>query len=97
MRLGDVLDEARSRTFVGRGAELTRFDDALGGRSPQRVFLVLSGQGRVRVSLDGRPQRAVDVRGTPRLYTVLARPSPTRGLLELRFPPGVAGWAFTFG
>ena len=63
----------------------------------RRVFLVLSGQGRVGVSLDGRPQRAVDVRGTPRLYTVLARPSPTRGLLELRFPPGVAGWAFTFG
>jgi hypothetical protein len=29
MRLGDVLDEARHRTFVGHDAELTRFDDAL--------------------------------------------------------------------
>ena len=39
MRLGDVLDEARRRTFVGRGAELSRFDDALVGRSARRVFL----------------------------------------------------------
>jgi hypothetical protein len=63
----------------------------------QRVFLVLSGEGPLRVLVDGRPHSIVRVSGTPRLYTVLALRHPGKGLLELRFPPGVAGWAFTFG
>src|ERR671938_467274 len=72
MRLGDVLDEARRRTFVGRGAELTRFADALRGRSPRRVFLVhgvggigkstLLGEFRARAVAAGRPAVLLDGR-----------------------------------
>src|SRR5690349_1723534 len=39
-RLGDLLDDARRRTFVGRRGELASFDDILAGRSPRRVLLV---------------------------------------------------------
>jgi hypothetical protein len=37
------------------------------------------------------------VSGTPRLYTIARFPELTRGLLELRFAPGLEGYAFTFG
>ena len=62
----------------------------------RRVFLVLGGQGKVRVLLDGKPVRVVRVDGS-RLYTLLTLPELTNGLLELRFDPGVRGYAFTFG
>src|SRR5690242_421468 len=39
-RLGNLLDDARRRTFVGRRGELASFDDVLRGRSPRRVLLV---------------------------------------------------------
>jgi hypothetical protein len=39
-RLGEVLDEERHRSFVGRRRELAGFDDAIAGRSPRRVFFV---------------------------------------------------------
>jgi cytochrome c biogenesis protein CcdA/thiol-disulfide isomerase/thioredoxin len=61
------------------------------------VFLVLSGSGRLGVFVDGRPLRTVQVEGTPRLYTLARFPSVAEGLLELRFAPGLAGYAFTFG
>lgn len=61
------------------------------------IFLVLAGSGRVEALVDGRPSRAVRVSGTPRLYTIVHFPKLRRGLLELRFSPGVAGYAFTFG
>ena len=35
--------------------------------------------------------------GLPRLYTLARFPKLKRGLLELRFSPGVEGYAFTFG
>jgi cytochrome c biogenesis protein CcdA/thiol-disulfide isomerase/thioredoxin len=60
------------------------------------VHLVLGGRGTVRVLLDGRPVRKVRVKGS-RLYTLLEQPSLRQGLLELRFTPGVRGYAFTFG
>ena len=60
------------------------------------VHLVLGGQGRVDVFLDGKRQRPVRVDGS-RLYTVLRLPQRRSGLLELRFSPGVRGYAFTFG
>src|SRR4051795_5333908 len=72
MRLGDVLDEARRRSFVGREAELGRFTDALSGRSPRRVFLVhgvggigkstLLGEFRARALAAGRPAVLLDGR-----------------------------------
>jgi len=61
------------------------------------VFLVLAGEGRAEILVDGRPLRSLDVSGPPRLYTIARYPRLTRGLLELRFPPGLEGYAFTFG
>jgi len=61
------------------------------------IFLVLAGQGRVQVLVDGRRVKLVAVSGLPRLYTLARFPNLKRGLLELRFSPGVEGYAFTFG
>jgi hypothetical protein len=93
MRLGDVLDEARRRTFVGRDAELTRFDDALFGRSPRRVFLLhgvggigkttLLGEFRARAASTGRPAVLLDGReidpSPDGLRTALSRALEPRG------------------
>jgi cytochrome c biogenesis protein CcdA/thiol-disulfide isomerase/thioredoxin len=62
----------------------------------QHVFLVLSGRGSVEVRLDGKPQRTVRADGA-RLYTLLRLPMAREGLLALRFTPGLAAYAFTFG
>ncbi|MGY1803519.1 hypothetical protein ACI78T_09565 [Blastococcus sp. SYSU D00922] len=72
MRLGDVLDAARGRTFVGRARELAAFSDSLAGRSPRRVFLVhgvggigksmLLGEFRARALAAGRPALLIDGR-----------------------------------
>jgi cytochrome c biogenesis protein CcdA/thiol-disulfide isomerase/thioredoxin len=60
-----------------------------------RVHLVLGGRGRVEVDFQGR-NRTVRVKGD-RLYTLLALPRVRDALLSLRFTPGVAAYAFTFG
>ena len=62
----------------------------------RNVHLVLGGRGSVRVLVDGRPVRTVRVRGS-RLYTLADMRNQRNGLLELRFTPGVRGYAFTFG
>ncbi|HEY0517711.1 MAG TPA: cytochrome c biogenesis protein DipZ [Solirubrobacteraceae bacterium] len=77
----------------------------------KRVYLVLSSSGArargVQVLLDGHPVAAADagadvhggivtVRGQ-RLYSLISQPSDRRAHLTLRFPPGVSGYAFTFG
>jgi thiol-disulfide isomerase/thioredoxin len=62
----------------------------------RKVFLVLGGQGDVQVYLDEKPRKVVHVDGS-RLYTLLSLPELREGLLELRFDPGVRGYAFTFG
>ena len=61
------------------------------------IFLVLAGEGRVRVLVDGRPVKTLAVSGLPRLYTLARFPKLTSGLLELGFSPGIEGYAFTFG
>jgi len=58
---------------------------------------VLSGQGTVAVSLDGRPTTVVRVRGIPNLYTLHAATTQRQGLLTLRVSPGVHAYDFTFG
>ena len=60
------------------------------------VFLVLAGRGEARVLVDGAPERVVRVRGD-RLYRLVERPQVGVHVLELRFTPGVAAYAFTFG
>ena len=75
------------------------------------VHLVLSSRGgrprSLQVLLDGRPIRAAeagaDVHGgrvtvrRQRLYRLAELPRAGEHLLTLRFAPGVAGYAFTFG
>ena len=76
------------------------------------VYLVLSSRAgtprRVRVEIDGRPPPERAARGTEvhrgavtvraqRLYHLAHYSSVQRHRLRLRFAPGVAGFAFTFG
>ncbi|MGZ5357819.1 MAG: cytochrome c biogenesis protein DipZ [Solirubrobacterales bacterium] len=76
----------------------------------RRVFLVMGSQAGprdVEVLLDGEPVPARwagdDVRGgrvrvsAQRLYRLVDLPRAGRHGLELRFAPGIAGYAFTFG
>jgi cytochrome c biogenesis protein CcdA/thiol-disulfide isomerase/thioredoxin len=60
------------------------------------VYLVLSGPGTVGVTVNGKPERTVKVT-TQKLYHLVSRPGPAKYDLQLRFSPGVAGYAFTFG
>ena len=46
--------------------------------------------------VDGKPERTVRV-NEDRLYTLVQRPRIADHLLELRFSPGLAAYAFTFG
>ena len=65
--------------------------------SAREVNLVLGGNGRLEVLLDGRRRRGLKIGGEPRLYRLLELPELREGLLELRFTPGLSGYAFTFG
>ena len=66
----------------------------------QKVYLVLSSAGdaprTLRLDLDGRPIRPVTVQ-RQRLYTLVSLPRVGSHELRLRFPPGLSGFAFTFG
>src|SRR5256714_10928408 len=61
-----------------------------------KVYVVLGGHGRVRVVVDGRSAQTLRVTGD-RLYTLVSGKKLRDALLELRFTPGVEGYAFTFG
>ena len=77
----------------------------------RKVFLVLSSRGErprdVEVLLDGKPvkraEAGADVTGgratiaEERLYRLVSLPDVQDRKLTLRFPPGVSGYAFTFG
>jgi cytochrome c biogenesis protein CcdA/thiol-disulfide isomerase/thioredoxin len=78
------------RAVAGRSATL-RLD-----YRARNVYLVLTGKGSVRVLVDGKPEHTVRVKGDM-LYTLVERPKIAEHLLELRFSPGVAAYAFTFG
>jgi thiol-disulfide isomerase/thioredoxin len=60
------------------------------------VYLVLSGRGTVDVLVDGRRTRTVRVSAN-KLYTLADFGTRTDRTLELRFSPGLAAYAFTFG
>jgi ATP/maltotriose-dependent transcriptional regulator MalT len=51
IHLGDVLEDARRRSFVGRRRELASFDEALQRRSPRRVLFVHGPGGIGKTSL----------------------------------------------
>ncbi|MGA7418083.1 MAG: cytochrome c biogenesis protein DipZ [Acidimicrobiales bacterium] len=61
------------------------------------VYLVMSGQGTVAVSFDGRPLPSVEVDGIPKLYTLFSGGSLQSGELALAFSPGIQAYDFTFG
>jgi cytochrome c biogenesis protein CcdA/thiol-disulfide isomerase/thioredoxin len=65
------------------------------------VRMVLAGDGRLRVRIDGREADAVDVAGTPRSYAVFADSgaggAEAQSILEVVVPPGVEVYSFTFG
>jgi cytochrome c biogenesis protein CcdA/thiol-disulfide isomerase/thioredoxin len=79
------------RIVAGNGARLRLHFLA------QNVYLVLGGRGSLRVLVNGKPVRTISVGGLSRLYTLLRYPNLREGELELRFTPGVTGYAFTFG
>jgi thiol-disulfide isomerase/thioredoxin len=75
---------------AGRGATLALHFHA------QKVYIVLTGHGRVTASLGGR--RIADLRvGAAKLYTILDTPHALDGVLRFRFTPGVRAYSFTFG
>jgi cytochrome c biogenesis protein CcdA/thiol-disulfide isomerase/thioredoxin len=78
------------RIVAGRDARLRLHFQA------NDVYLVLGGEGDVRVLIDGQPTRTVRVDGY-RLYTLRESAKHVDALLELRFAPGVQAYAFTFG
>jgi len=87
---GGTWQVERQRIVAGAGARLRlRFH-------ARDVYLVLGGHGRVRVLVDGKPERTVSVTAD-KLYTLVSGDELRDGLLELRFSPGVAAYAFTFG
>jgi cytochrome c biogenesis protein CcdA/thiol-disulfide isomerase/thioredoxin len=61
------------------------------------VYLVMSGQGSVGVSYNGRHVTTLSVGGLPRLYTLLSGSALQNGLLTLTVSPGVEAYDFTFG
>ncbi len=61
------------------------------------VYLVLGGSGSVVVSVNGHPQRTLEVGGEPKLYQLVGSPSPQRALLTLAATPGIQAYDFTFG
>ena len=62
----------------------------------KKVYIVLTGQGKVTVTLGARRVRTLDV-NTARLYTVLESTATRDGTLRFRFTPGVRAYSFTFG
>jgi len=60
------------------------------------VYLVVTGKGRIESLVDGKREAVTRIAGD-RLYTLVERPSVASHHLELRFTPGLAAYAFTFG
>ena len=76
---------------AGKGAQLLLNFHA------RDVYLVLGGTGTVGVDVGGHPRPAVQVTGSPKLYTILKSADPASGLLRLTVPEGIQAYAFTFG
>jgi cytochrome c biogenesis protein CcdA/thiol-disulfide isomerase/thioredoxin len=86
--------------FTGESATAGPGARLIGHVAAKDVYLVLSpaghGPGRVAVSVDGQRERTVRVT-SQQLYHLMSRRAYGEHTLSLRFSPGVAGYAFTFG
>jgi cytochrome c biogenesis protein CcdA/thiol-disulfide isomerase/thioredoxin len=61
------------------------------------VYLVMSGDGTVGVSYNGKPLTTVKVSGIPKLYTLFSGSVLQNGTLTLTMSPGLEAYDFTFG
>ena len=61
------------------------------------VYLVMSGDGTITETLNGKPYKTVAVSGYPRLYTLFTNKNDVSGLLGLSFTKGLEAYDFTFG
>ena len=61
------------------------------------VYLVMSGDGTVGVSYNGKYLKTVNVSGIPKLYTLLSGTVLQNGTLTLTLSPGLQAYDFTFG
>ena len=93
--LGDVIDQARRRSFVGRRSELRAFDDAQAGLSPRRVLFVHGpgGIGKTTLLLEMRARARAAGRTAVLLDGSEVDPSPDGSARRSRppAPPGAAG------
>ena len=87
---GQWLIGSESST-AGQGAALTLEFQA------RDVYLVAGGTGTIRVSVDGRPTRAIVISGEPKLYQLVGSSSAQQARLSLEVSPGVQAYDFTFG
>jgi len=61
------------------------------------VYLVMSGNGTITETLNGKAYKSVSVSGYPRLYTLFKNKDDVNGLLGLSFSKGLEAYDFTFG
>ncbi len=87
----DGAFDVTAESVVGRGNSRIRL-----ASTADDVNAVLGGEGRVTVHQPGRPDRVIDVSGTPRLYRLADGGDRTR-LLTFDVGTGVAAYTFTFG
>jgi cytochrome c biogenesis protein CcdA/thiol-disulfide isomerase/thioredoxin len=86
-------------TWTVHNEEATAGPDATLGLqfTADDVYLVLSGQGTIGVSYNGRHLTTVPVTGIPKLYTLFSGSVLQTGQLTLTVSPGVEAYDFTFG
>ncbi len=86
-------------TWTVHNEEATAGSDATLGLqfTADDVYLVMSGQGTVGVSYNGRHLSTVTIAGIPKLYTLFSGSALQTGVLKLSVSPGVEAYDFTFG
>ncbi|GAA0625528.1 cytochrome c biogenesis protein CcdA [Kribbella sandramycini] len=62
-----------------------------------KVFHVLSGEGTVKVSIPGLPDKTVKVSGTPNAYQLADLPSQQRHTMTVTYTPGLSAFTYSFG
>jgi cytochrome c biogenesis protein CcdA/thiol-disulfide isomerase/thioredoxin len=86
-------------TWTVNNEEATAGNDATLGLqfTADDVYLVMSGEGTVGVSYNGKHLKTVPVSGIPKLYTLFSGNVLQTGTLTLTVSPGVEAYDFTFG
>jgi Thioredoxin like C-terminal domain len=86
-------------TWTVHNEEATAGSDATLGLqfTADDVYLVMSGQGTVDVSHNGRHLTTVTIAGIPKLYTLFSGGTLQSGVLKLTVSSGVEAYDFTFG